>query len=305
MTDVPAHAYRTGRGLPRAMIAAAVGVMLLFANPATAQILPYGQEDEPLPPPTISRMLLRRGYEPLGRPRFQGDVYMVQALSPSGARVRLMVDAYNGSIIRSMRIDEDLGPVLPRGRDYPDREVDLDQLDDVPPRASRPQPQFEDETLRSGRLQPQPGNEPPRAQRPQPERKAARSETQGRAPVAPAPSRRSAQPAAPATTPAAPAPVVEKPKEDPPVHDKPAATAAAPAPSPKEDMPAAAAPAPAPLPVEAARPAPAKPEAARTAEKTVEDKPATAGPSQAVRVIEGVTPILPQKQPGEGQAAND
>ncbi|HEX2727288.1 MAG TPA: hypothetical protein VHN20_15820, partial [Beijerinckiaceae bacterium] len=127
MTDLPAHAHRTG-SLSRAMISAAIGVVLLLANPAVAQIPPYSQDDEPLPPPTISRMLLRQGYEPVGRPRFQGDVYMVQALSPSGARVRLMVDAYNGSIIRSMRLDEDLGPLPPRGREFLDREVDLDQL---------------------------------------------------------------------------------------------------------------------------------------------------------------------------------
>lgn len=305
MTDFPARARRTGGGLPRAIIAAAVGAALLFAIPATAQILPYGQEDEPLPPPTISRMLLRRGYEPVGRPRFQGDVYMVQALSPSGARVRLMVDAYNGSIIRSTRLDDDLGPVRPRGREYLDREVDLDLLDDVPPRASRPQPQFEDETLRTERARPHPGDGPARAQRPQaePERKAARNEPPGRAPEGAAPSRRGTQPAAPAAAPAAPGPVVDKPKQEQPAAPKPAATAAAPAPAPKQDAPAATPPAP--PPAEAAKPEPAKAAPAKTAEKSGEEKPATAGPSQPVRVIEGVTPIIPQKQPGEGQAAND
>src|SRR4030095_13639225 len=53
MTDCLAHEpRRAGRGLARTLLAAPRGMSLLCESPATAQFFGYGQDEEPLPPPT-------------------------------------------------------------------------------------------------------------------------------------------------------------------------------------------------------------------------------------------------------------
>ncbi|AEK55510.1 MULTISPECIES: hypothetical protein [Brucella] len=57
---------------------------------------------EVMNPRRVARSLERRGYD-VGDMRLERDTYFVRATRPSGCRVVVMVDAYNGNIIGERR----------------------------------------------------------------------------------------------------------------------------------------------------------------------------------------------------------
>ncbi|MDB5558512.1 MAG: hypothetical protein JWQ36_1446 [Enterovirga sp.] len=89
------------------------GALASLASPAAAQW--YGRSYNAPPPPygygerEYARPLARdeivdrledRGFEDVARPRFDGSVYVVEATSRRGGAVRLVIDAYDGRILR-------------------------------------------------------------------------------------------------------------------------------------------------------------------------------------------------------------
>ena len=301
------------------LIAVAAAAPLLASAPASAQW--FG--DAVMPPQAIARIVMRNGFSGFSPPRLAGDVYIVHAIDEDGARVRLVIDAHDGRILRPVRSVEEFAP--------PRRLRPRDE-------AASPEIEYEDEREYMGRFgTTRPGREalvPPRStgreplealpreaeidvdrepfgapsvsheERPAPavrnesapKRRSVRVEPP--APAAGPPTKpdrpRGVVRQAPAVTPATPEPVVEAPKLNPTANAT--TTAAVPAPAvPKETRPATpAAPAPA---IETAKPdASRPPEASQPRQTSAASPPAeTASASRApVRVIEGVTPILPQ-----------
>lgn len=228
-----------GRSLARILLVAAG---LAAAAPASAQWLGFF-DDGPIPPGGIVRSLMNRGFVEIGRPRLRGDVYVVEGVNARGTRLRLVIDAYDGSLVSRTRLDAPLLPPAEVGRGG---------------RVLRPDP-FRDGF---GRPLEDDAIAPPREARP----------------IDPAP--RKPAKATPRAVPSAPAAPVEAAKPE------PAKTETAKAEPPKaEPAPATAAVAPAP-----AKPAqPPAPAAAKPAEP-----PAQESPQRSVRVIEGVTPVVPQ-----------
>lgn len=233
------------------LVAAALGA----AAPASAQWLgPLG--DAPIPPGGIVRSLMNRGFVEIGRPRLNGDVYVVEGMNARGTRLRLVIDAYDGSLVSRTRLDAPLVPPAEVGRGG---------------RVARPDPfrdsfatPFEDETFAP------------------PQREAYRTDPAPRQPSAAAtPQRKAPKAAAPQAVPPAPAVPVEAAKPETAKAEPPKAEPAKAEPAP---VPAAVPPAPA-KPPEAPAPAAAKP-----AEPPAAQEP----PQRSVRVIEGVTPVVPQ-----------
>ena len=215
---------------------------LMTAAPAAAQWFeaPVPRFEAPMPPHAIALALEDRGFELITRPRLRGRVYVVEALNRRGARVRLVVEPYEGDIIERIRLEgpderferpydvEPRGPALlehgprynvPRGFDERD---DGDRYDGAPRRADRRDPgewAFEE----SRPLPPQ------GAQRPK-QRNAARTEPpavkKSVPPTGDRPTERKLP--GPSTVPPAPAPSVEAPKLRDPAPEPPAVTAAAP-----------------------------------------------------------------------------
>ena len=89
----------------------AAGILLLTAGAAQAQFL---YEDEILSPRAVAWRLADRGFSGLSRPRFDGQDYVVEAIAPNGARVRLFVDARAGDIVGRQRLDPAPAPRLAR-----------------------------------------------------------------------------------------------------------------------------------------------------------------------------------------------
>jgi hypothetical protein len=210
-------------------------LLALAGAPALAQ--PFLAGDPPLSGRQVLDILSRRGFEPITGARFNGDAYVVDAISPRGEAVRLVIDAFDGQVIR--RVNLEGGSLDTRGYEPP------------PPwvrRYERPEAEMEEE--------PRPAPRPAR----------------------PAPTARVEPPAAPRPAPPAEPPVatVERP-------------APAPAPRPTvRTVPPAPAPTPTPT-VKAPDPQPQRPAASATPQ----------GPrTGAVRVIDGVTPVLPRSQRG-------
>lgn len=79
----------------RAGTAALVLVAALAAMPASAQFF----DDAPLSRREVVIVLRDRGYARIGPPRRAGDVYVVDAWTARGARVRVLVDVYSGDIV--------------------------------------------------------------------------------------------------------------------------------------------------------------------------------------------------------------
>lgn len=77
------------------------GAMLGLCRGASAQ---FAFEEEILPPRVVAWRLAERGFSGLGRPRFDGRVYVVDAVSPTGVPVRLFVDPAAGAIVGRQRI---------------------------------------------------------------------------------------------------------------------------------------------------------------------------------------------------------
>ena len=89
----------TTRAIRTALVA--TGAMLSLCGHASAQ---FAFEDEILPPRVVAWRLADCGFSGLSRPRFDGRVYVVDATSPSGAPVRLLVDPVAGAIIGRQRV---------------------------------------------------------------------------------------------------------------------------------------------------------------------------------------------------------
>ena len=308
-------------------MAMAAAAPLLGAMPAAAQW--FGEE--PMPPQAIARIAARHGFTGFAPPRLAGDVYIVNAVTADGARVRLVIDAFNGRILRPLGAAQELTPPRSVGRlrpwDYtPDEDFEdeprrperfrgpRDSEDLLPPRPIGRPPAFGERASRERDIDADreyiepyrlPGaerplrSEPPLRMEPSPERRSARVGEPAREPnlVAPArprgPNRAGSPPAA------TPAPAVEAPEPQP--EAKPAATAAVPTPAVQpSDPPAPAAPAsapPGPAPGASGSDSQAKPQPAAPRAPPAAAAPAataSTSPPSKVRVIEGVTPVLPQ-----------
>ncbi|MBP1182693.1 hypothetical protein [Methylobacterium sp. PvR107] len=57
-----------------------------------------------MPPRVVAWRLADRGFTGVGRPRFDGRVYVVDAVSPTGVPVRLLVDPGMGAIVGRQRL---------------------------------------------------------------------------------------------------------------------------------------------------------------------------------------------------------
>jgi hypothetical protein len=303
----------------RVLVAAVAAAPLLASAPAAAQWSQWFG-DGVMPPRAIGRIVMREGFSGFSPPRLAGDVYIVHAIDEDGERVRLVIDAYDGRILRPVRRVERLAPSRPLERVRPRDEDDDIEREDIEPRRPserdaflppRPVPRvspLDDPFSREARIEtpsirpePQPA---PSAKRPDANRRASRLEPPAREsapPTSRAKQRDAVRPNA-GTTPAAPPPVVGAPKPDQAGEAQPSITAAVPTPAaPKEMAPASpAAPAAEPARRPDARPAsaeqPPAPPPARAAHMQPAAQPAATASASGgpVRVIEGVTPILPQ-----------
>ncbi|BDA83486.1 hypothetical protein Sa4125_10280 [Aureimonas sp. SA4125] len=85
-----------------------------------------GGYDDVIPERRIIRMLSRQGFVSVDDIRLRRGRYIVEAVRPNGALVRLSVDAYDGDILSRERIgwSRDGGPRHP-GRDRDRIEFDL------------------------------------------------------------------------------------------------------------------------------------------------------------------------------------
>ena len=315
----------------RRVLMAVVAAPLLASAPVAAQ---WFDDDQPMPPRAAVRIAARHGFTDFSPPRLAGDVYIFHAVADDGARVRLVIDAYSGRILRPLGVSADLAPPRSTRRlrpwDYapvPDDDDELERQpverfrgprlgreDLVPPRPigrERPSdlPLSRDAEIDLDRRLDESvrGPGPQREQRPapafrgEPNRKAARIEQPpAREPAVPAPTGRprGADRPAPAS-PAAPAPVLETPAT--PVQAKPETTAAVPPPTVPKSEPTAPA-------------APPRPEAVVPQRQAKPQPPAAAAPPAAtastsppkVRVIEGVTPVVPQNTaPAEAGSSSE
>lgn len=246
-------------------------------------------EEEVVPPRVVAWRLADQGFTGLSRPRFNGRVYVVDAVSPAGMPTRLFVDPASGGIIGRQRLG----------------------ASDTYARLERPAPGFgwtEDDTGPRHGLRPVPGAEGPALRldrrataRPEGSPDGLNPDSAGRS-AAPrkvaraAPARTPEQRATHRVSPEAPAPKIApadaaklEPKTEPSPETKSASI---------EKVPAAS---PAPAPDVAPKPAaPAIAEAAKPAAKEWKDPPADRKP---VRVIGGAT-IVPgpsEKEPAAAQ----
>jgi hypothetical protein len=320
---------------------AAVAVAPLIGPvPAAAQWI----ADDPMPPQAAARVAARHGFTGLAAPRLVGDVYIVPAIDEDGARVRLVIDAYNGRILRPLGASAELAPPRPVRRlrpwDYtPAPEAGEDGWEREPVERSRERRWSREELVPPRPIGRAPSSEPPlsreavidldrerleasrergveREQRPAPatrgelSRRAASVEPPLREPVGPTRPRMAAPstPAPSVETPARPAEAKPTPKAA-----KPAATAAVPAPAvPKDESPPVSPTAPAGASEKPASPAQAPaaqqpspgPQPAKA--ETAEQPAATASaPASKVRVIGGVTPVVPQSPTAEEGSSSE
>jgi hypothetical protein len=128
MTEMKPFTIHAGPRRGRALLASASLLLAaLAAGPAAAQWFggPPGPfvynrpppvfrgNDRPLPPYVVVDRLEAQGYEDVGRPRYNGSVYEVEATGLSGARVRVVVDAFRGHVVDRYAISR-----APRGPDF-------------------------------------------------------------------------------------------------------------------------------------------------------------------------------------------
>ena len=97
-----------------------------------------GERVRPLPPFAVVNRLEDQGYDDVGRPRYDGSTYVIDATAPDGRRVRLTVDAFRGRLLDR----SPLGGSSPRrgeGRSWDDDEDEplrpsrSGRLDALPP----------------------------------------------------------------------------------------------------------------------------------------------------------------------------
>ena len=285
--------------LRRALVAA--GLLGAGLAPASAQWFGGfgGYAEGPLPPTAIMRSLMQRGFIEIGRPRFDGAVYVVDGVNARGMRLRLVIDAFDGGVISRTRLDAPLLPPADVGRDRSARaaplrgELEPDFDEDIAPRGRAPGQDFGRERIERGDLPLPPGA-----------RRAERIEP----PLAGPPGAEPPRPVPPNVRPAEPRPSVgaEPPRRREAKKPDPAARQPATGKAKAATEPQAVPPAPA-APVEAAKPAPSAPTAAappvnapapdaQPVGPAASEKPAEA-PQRTVRVIEGIAPVGPQASP--------
>lgn len=255
-----------------------------YGDPAPA----YGR---PLPRDAIVERLEDRGFDDVGRPRFNGNAYVVEATSRRTGPVRLVVDAFTGRVLQQSSLSvARLGP----------DEYGSD-LDDTPAPRRRAGPSPYDEMPNAPRFRDTPVEAAPL-------RDAARP---AEPPLAARPGDGMARPADPRLAPEA-GPRAPEPERTQREARRPAEPSAAASPSSgglygvNPERKAASRPAPAPKENVAAKPAdlpvqrPASrtaPDASGAAAKREDLKPvppsgaAEAGERKPVRVIQGVTPM--------------
>ncbi len=243
-----------------------------LAAPAQAQFFfryyaePFAHRyDDSLSPGEIARSLAARGYRPATRPWRNGEVYVAEAYDDDGRRVRLIVDAYEGVILRRFREARPASTPAPRQR-----------------LAARPAPGAGPSVI-EGLGPSAPARPAPPAVRPEPRRKAA--VTPKRAPE------RVAPPAA--VAPAVPAPAAPPPAPPPSEASKPPAPLGTPA-APRQVGP----PPPAPPFVAGAPPVVARPPVASpVAPAAAPEKPAEAKPVAPTPAAPPVAPLDDARRP--------
>jgi hypothetical protein len=163
------------RGLTAAVLAGSA--MLGLCQGAQAQ---FAFEDDVLPPRVVAWRLADRGFSGLSRPRFNGRVYVVEAVSPSGAPVRLFVDPSAGAIVGQQRLG---APETYARLERPAPGFGWTEDDAAPRRVLRPSPADDGPALRLPRrsdgaaLRPEgvpDGVNPDGTARPAPQRRLAR-----------------------------------------------------------------------------------------------------------------------------------
>ncbi|WP_298965461.1 hypothetical protein [uncultured Methylobacterium sp.] len=103
------------RSIASAALLAALVLAGPVTGPAAAQVYGYTVEevDAVLSPRAVLARLGRQGYAPLSHPRFDGETYTLDAESPGGNPVRLVVDARSGRILDRDRLEAPLYPPAP------------------------------------------------------------------------------------------------------------------------------------------------------------------------------------------------
>lgn len=89
----------TTRALCAALLSG--GTLTGLCRSASAQFV---FEDEVMPPRVVAWRLADRGFTGLSRPRFDGRVYVVEAVSPAGLPMRLFIDPASGGIVGRQRL---------------------------------------------------------------------------------------------------------------------------------------------------------------------------------------------------------
>lgn len=241
----------------------------------------FAFEDEVLPPRVVAWRLADRGFSGLSRPRFDGRVYVVEAVGPAGVPVRLFVDPMTGAIVGRQRTG---APETYARLERPTPGFGWTEDEALPRRTIRPAPPAEDPMARPQR---RPGGEalrpdvnpdglnPDGVVRSAPSRKVARA-TPARTPELKTQHRTSPEAPAPKIAPADTA----KSDPNPPSAPETKAASIEKSPSPAPTTPAAAPSKPAGGPVA---------DAAKPAVKDWKDPPSDKKP---VRVIGGAT-IVP------------
>lgn len=108
----------------------------------------FAFEDEVLPPRVVAWRLADRGFSGLSRPRFDGRVYVVDAVGPAGAPVRLFVDPMTGAIVGRRPIG---APETVARLERPAPGFGWTEDEVVPRRAMRPVPSEDGPVARSQR----------------------------------------------------------------------------------------------------------------------------------------------------------
>jgi hypothetical protein len=275
----------TSRTLRAAILSG--GALLSVCSGATAQ---FAFEEEMLPPRVVAWRLADRGFTGLSRPRFDGRVYVVDAVGPAGGPVRLFVDPATGAIVGRQRMS---APDTYARLERPAPGFGWTEEEAVPRRVVRPVPGEDGPSLRVPR---RPGGE---ALRPDPNPDAVNPDSVGRS----APPRKLARvaPARPTdlkathrTAPEAPAPRIAP------------AEAAKSEPAPKADTKSASidkAPSASPAAPATAPPKPAEGSAADASKAAAKDWKDPPSDRKPVRVIGGATivPGTTEKESGAGQ----
>ncbi|AWN45809.1 hypothetical protein DK419_05320 [Methylobacterium terrae] len=110
----------TGAAFLAALAATLLGSAATI-RPAQAQgyrVVIEDEDDAILPPRAVIFRLGRAGFSGMSHPRFDGETYRVEADSPWGNRVQLVVDARTGRILDRERLEAPLIPpgTIPGGR---------------------------------------------------------------------------------------------------------------------------------------------------------------------------------------------